>query len=61
METQENQGLTGTVCSVCDGRLIDALTGWNHDFYKDVLKCVSCSRMYKIESGELRPYTGRSK
>lgn len=59
METQEKQEVKEATCSVCDGYLIDALTGFSHDFYKDVLKCCSCGRLYRLIAGHLVPYTGR--
>lgn len=61
METQGKQEFIEIRCSVCEGWLRSAIDGKNDDFYRDVLKCCSCARMFKIENGKLRPYTGRGR
>lgn len=59
MEAQVNQEVTEVRCSVCNGWLVDALTGSNHDFYRNALKCVNCGRLWRLLAGCLMRYTGR--
>ena len=58
-EIEESQEVRAVRCSVCFGWLISAETSRNDDFYRDVLKCVNCSRLHHIVNGQLRQYTGR--
>ena len=58
-EVEEIQEVRAVRCSVCHGWCISAETSRNDDFYRDVLKCVNCARIYRLIAGHLLPYTGR--